>query len=882
MIIKKIPHFLIPIHILGVIFTFILLLTLAGMGWYTKQKISALEKQSALRTNVLANNELKATLSTLFKKTIILADRFSHWDETIQQLRAPTYYKYWQINRVPLSGFTPDYYDAIELYDENGFLLSESAEINMPLTVTKKKLESYVVLDIDHAHLYHQANVFSGSHDTPIGFLVIKVDLTEALDSGYFKYLDINKLIYKSSINQPVPVKDILDYFESSAVINSEFIILEELFNNTLIKISIVSLLLFLLFIAFVIKYLGLPLGNLSRQIDLIGEGTQTEIKKNRNEIITIAEFEKVYTSLNDYHKQLYLSEKDLRDSESRNRTVLETVPDAIITLNSEFTILSVNSAAEALYGYKKHLLINTAIDSLFSEDSIDKFHHAIVNFYFNSKYSNDESKQQFLGKHKSGYTFKIQCSLTSIILSGENSFLFIAKDITERKEYESRLTKLANFDSLTGLSNRALFHDRLEHAISQAKRNNKRLGLLFIDLDRFKPINDTYGHQVGDLLLTTAAKRITRCIREGDTVSRLSGDEFTIIIEGIDHEEDSAIIAKNILAALRRPYNLNGNELFITASIGITSYPEDDDNITNLIKNADTAMYRAKELGGDKYQYFTMDLNYRAEERLTLENKLRFAIDKNLFTLNYQPKININNNTISGIEALIRFNDSELGNIPPISFIPILEETGLIHRAGEWVIRTACSQYMAWHNAGFPDLRLAINLSAYQFKEDGLVDMIFNIINETKINPKNLEFEITESLLVENIEKTTKALYRLHERGIKISIDDFGTGYSSLAYLKKFPIDILKIDRSFVNDITTDNDDAIIVETIIAMARSLKLEITAEGVETREQLDFLSSRKCDEIQGYLFSRPLTSEQLVDFVDSEGWKTQNKNKPTEK
>ncbi|MFV1983362.1 MAG: putative bifunctional diguanylate cyclase/phosphodiesterase [Thiohalomonadales bacterium] len=869
---KKLPTFSIPIHVLGIIFFVMLILTMFFLGWYTNQKISTLEKQSVLKTNILAKEELKNTFSKLFKTTVALANKFSTWDETIQQLYTPTYYKYWQINRAPKSGFTPTFYDAIQLYDKEGIPLSETNERNMPLTVNSEKIESYVVLDVDHAHLYQQANINVDRNKKPIGFLVIKIDVTEALNTGFFKYLDINKLKYRSSINQAVPLKDVLDHFESTAFINREFVILDKLFNKTLFNISMASLLLFLIFLFLVVKYLGLPLGNLSKQIDLIGKGKKTSIEKTHNSFINIAEFEKVYQSLNDYHDQLYLSEKELRESELRNRTVLETVPDTIITLNSELNIISINSAAEELYGYKEDFLKYKHIDTLFSKDSIDKFHHAIANSYFSENISQDEAKLQFLGQHKTGYTFQIQCSLTSIILSGEDLYLFIAKDITERKQYETRLTQLANFDSLTGLSNRTLFHDRLEHALSQSKRNNKRLGLLFIDLDRFKLVNDTYGHQIGDLLLTTVAKRITRCIREGDTVSRLSGDEFTIIIEGIDHEEDSAVIAKNILIALRRPYNLKGNELFISASIGITTYPEDDENISNLIKNADTAMYRAKELGGDKYQFFTMDLNYRAEERLTLENKLRFALDKGLFTLNYQPRIRIKDNTISGIEALMRFHDSELGNIPPISFIPILEETGLIHRAGEWVIRTACSQYMSWKNSGFPDLRVSINLSAYQFKEDDLVDTIFNIINETKMNPKNLEFEITESVLVDNIEDTRKALVRLHDRGIKISIDDFGTGYSSLAYLKKFPIDILKIDRSFVNDITTHGDDAIIVETIIAMARSLKLEITAEGVENKEQLQFLAERNCDEIQGYFFSKPLTSEQLVDYVDSEEWK----------
>jgi len=858
---------------LGIIFIAILIMTLGFLTWYTNQKISTLEIQSIQKSNLQATEELNTSLSNIFKSSSELAFKFSRWDETIQQLQTPTYYKYWQLNRVPNSGFTPDYLDSIELYNKDGLPLSESYEMNMPLTVISDEFEPYFILNVNNVYLFQQSKIITDDDLVSLGYLVMKLDITKALNGQNYRYLDINKLENKSSINRPVQLKDIYGYFKSTAIINSEFEILEELFNNTLFNISVASLLLFLVFLSFVIKYLGVPLSNLSQQIDLIGAGDKKTFKKTKSEIINITEFDKVYRSLSDYHNQLYLSEKELRESELRNRTVIETVPDAIITLSSELNIITVNTAAEKLFGYKEETLNQQHIDTIFEKDSIFKFRYAISNSYLTANNYQDDSKQLFFCKHQSGSTFQIQCSLTAITLSGEDCYLFIAKDVTERKQYESKLTLLANFDSLTGLSNRSLFHDRLEHAISHAKRNHKKLGLLYIDLDRFKPINDTYGHQIGDLLLTTVAKRITRCIREGDTVSRLSGDEFTVILEGIDHEEDSAIIAKNILSSLRRPYNLQNNKLYNTASIGITTYPEDDLEISNLIKNADTAMYHAKELGGDKYQFFTMDLNYRAEERLSLETKLRHALDNNLFTLNYQPKINIQNNTISGIEALLRFHDDELGTIPPVSFIPLLEETGLIHRAGEWVIRTACSQYMQWYNSGFPKLRVSINLSAYQFKEDNLVDMIFDVIDETSMNPENLEFEITESLLVDNIEKTASQLSRLHQRGIKISIDDFGTGYSSLAYLKKFPIDILKIDRSFVKDIITNQDDAIIVDTIIAMARSLRLDITAEGVENLEQLNFLTSHNCNEIQGYLFSKPLTSEQLLDYVDSESWKT---------
>ncbi|MDX1810732.1 MAG: EAL domain-containing protein [Gammaproteobacteria bacterium] len=441
-----------------------------------------------------------------------------------------------------------------------------------------------------------------------------------------------------------------------------------------------------------------------------------------------------------------------------------------------------------------------------------------------------------------------------------------VSRDITERKETEERLLYLANFDSLTGLPNRALFRDRLRRAVARAQRNDSKLALFFIDLDRFKTINDSLGHHAGDQLLRSVAKRLKQFAREGDTIARLGGDEFTVILEGIQDSEDAATVAEKIIELMRPPFRLDGHQLVVSPSIGITIFPDDADDMRSLLKNADTAMYRSKENSGNCFEFYTSDMNEKAYEALVLENNLRSALDKNQFRLHYQPQIDLHSKSIIGIEALMRWEHPEQGLLNPEEFIPFIEETGLIEPIGEWVLKEACKEAKLWQEKGLPPVRVAVNLSMRQFVANDLVQKVASALEEAELDPKYLELEITESFLAQNVDQATEILHELHELGVELSIDDFGTGYSSLAYLKQFPLNTLKIDQSFVSDITTNPEAAAIAEAIIALGQSLKLNVIAEGVENEEQTFFLRGHGCDWVQGYLFSKPLPSEKIIPWM----------------
>lgn len=448
--------------------------------------------------------------------------------------------------------------------------------------------------------------------------------------------------------------------------------------------------------------------------------------------------------------------------------------------------------------------------------------------------------------------------------------------DITERKHSEERLQYMANHDPLTGLPNRALYMEHLRLALMTAKRRQRLVAVLFLDLDRFKLINDTLGHTIGDLLLKAVAEQLNVCLRRSDTVARLNstndtvarlgGDEFTLLLTDIAHAQDVPIVVQRIVSVFRAPFFIEGHELFVTPSIGISLYPNDGDTPDKLLRNADTALYRAKEQGRNNYQFYHPEMNAKVSERLAMENSLRKALEKNEFLLHYQPQIDLNTGAIVGMEALVRWHHSESGLISPAKFIPLAEETGLILPIGEWVLRTACAQNKAWQEAGLSPIRVAVNLSGRQFQQRNLVETVRRILTDTGLGAEYLELELTESILMQKIEIITSVLSEIDAMGIQISVDDFGTGYSSLSYLKRFPISTLKVDRSFVNDITTDPDDAAITSAIINMAHSLKLKVIAEGVETGDQLSFLRSLKCDGMQGYFFSRPLAAEDATKLL----------------
>jgi len=443
-----------------------------------------------------------------------------------------------------------------------------------------------------------------------------------------------------------------------------------------------------------------------------------------------------------------------------------------------------------------------------------------------------------------------------------------LEREMGERERAEERARVLAFHDALTGLPNRLLFNDRLKLALSQADRHHRKLAVLFVDLDRFKLINDSLGHSLGDILLRQVADRLITTVRHSDTVARLGGDEFTLLLPELHGPEDAARTARKILRTIRKPFSLEGREVFATPSIGIAMFPEDGEDVDTLLKNADTAMYRAKDEGRDNFQLYTSAMNVHALKRLSLESGLRRALPNRELRLWYQPVVNLADGEIHGFEALLRWQHPMLGLVPPSEFVPVAEATGLIVPIGPWVLRTACEQVRAWQETSQRPLSVAVNLSARQFEQADLTEQINRALDETGLPPETLELEIVESSAMRNAESAIKTLAQIKNTGVRISIDDFGVGYSSLSYLRRLPIDTLKIDRSFVRDITIDPGDAAIVTAVVGLARTLKLRVVAEGVETREQLDFLRRQGCDRMQGYLMSAPLPPSDCLSFIES--------------
>ena len=446
---------------------------------------------------------------------------------------------------------------------------------------------------------------------------------------------------------------------------------------------------------------------------------------------------------------------------------------------------------------------------------------------------------------------------------------VMVFHDVSMARAMTRKMTHLAQHDSLTNLPNRVLLGDRLREAIILSGRHQRKLSVLFLDLDRFKHINDSMGHVVGDRLLQSVARRLFSCVRSSDTVGRQGGDEFVVLIWEVRRAEDAAMTAAKILEALREPHRIDGHELYVSGSIGIVTYPDDGTDAETLMKKADLAMYHAKETGRDSYQFFKPAMNARAVERQSLEDSLRYAIERRELVLHYQPKVDLKSGGIIGAEALIRWRHPQRGLVPPGQFVTIAEDCGLIVPIGRWVLREACRQARAWQTAGLPPLCVAINISPVELRAPGFVTGVRTILKETGLEPRYLELELTETVLIEDSRSVADVLEELKDIGVLLALDDFGTGYSSLSHLKRFPIDTLKIDQSFVRDLTVDEDDAGIVTAVIGMGRSLHMRVVAEGVETREQLEILQEHGCPQGQGYYFCRPVPAEEFGHLLESD-------------
>lgn len=558
-------------------------------------------------------------------------------------------------------------------------------------------------------------------------------------------------------------------------------------------------------------------------------------------------------------------SEQVIWEEKERAQVTLESIGDAVITTDELGNIEYLNPVAEDITGWTSDEAKGLPLPQIFR--IFNEFTGEIAENPVDRCLREDQivglaNHTQLLNRN--GHKFPIEDS-ASPIKNREGKIIgaiLVFHDVSEKRILLDQMTYQAFHDPLTGLPNRSLFKDRLNLALAQARRNNDMLAVLFLDLDRFKLVNDMLGHAVGDKLLKDVARRLSGCVRQSDTIARLGGDEFTILLPQPKDAGDVVKFARKILNTFQKPWIHGGQEFHITTSVGIAIYPNDGKNGETLLKHADTAMYRAKDEGSNNYQLYTPTMNAKVVERLTLENGLRRGLKRQEFVLHYQPLINISNSEIIGMEALLRWQHPERGLLYPKEFISLAENTGIIISLGEWVLRKACTQNKAMQAAGLPPIRVTVNLSTLQFQQQRLVKTVKQVLEETGLEPQWLELEITESALMQDVEGAIRIIYELKRMGVLVSIDDFGTGYSSLNYLRRFPVDTLKIDRSFVQDITVTSEDAAIVSTIILLAKKLNMKVIAEGVESEEQLNFLKHNNCSEMQGFLFSLPLPAEEF--------------------
>ena len=560
----------------------------------------------------------------------------------------------------------------------------------------------------------------------------------------------------------------------------------------------------------------------------------------------------------------LTLSQEKLKHSSSLLRSTLEATADGILVVDAQGNIDDFNTQFVEMWGIPPEILrsmddtkaINFVLEQLKHPDEfVDKV---------KALYSQPTSQSKDILEFKDGRIVE-RFSQPQLLDGKPVGRVWSFRDITDHKKAEERLGYMAHHDTLTGLPNRALFYDRLSQAITRLPWHDRLAAVLFLDIDRFKLINDTLGHSTADLMLKEIGERLLKCVRDGDTVARLGGDEFTVLLVDLAAVEDISAVAQKILDSIAQPYELDGQQFYVTTSIGICIYPPDGTDSTTLLKNADSAMYAAQDRDGNNYPFYSKAMGTQSSGRLSMENALHHALERGQFMLYYQPLMDFTSGSMVGVEALLRWN-KDGAIVSPAEFIPLAEETGLIVPIGEWVLRTACAQNKAWQTQGFPPMRVAVNLSGRQLQLPQLKDTIARILQETGLQPCYLELELTESMMQSL--QATGTLRALKELGVRLAIDDFGTGYSSLSHLQRYPMHKLKIDQSFMRNLPADENNVAIVTAIVAMAQSLKLKVTAEGVETEEQLAFLRTLECDELQGYLFSRPLATADLTKLLQN--------------
>lgn len=599
-----------------------------------------------------------------------------------------------------------------------------------------------------------------------------------------------------------------------------------------------------------------------------------------------------INNALNEIHlqKQNTLMHDQLRESERLHRYLVNTSPDIIYMLDRDGHFTYINDRIETLLGYNPKELIGKHYSSLVYQRDLEAARYifnerrvgerASCNVEIRLKYKDESSQHLFDSR-----TLPVELSSVGMYTSESNSrkksytgTYGVARDITERKIAEETINFQAHHDLLTNLPNRALLRDRLGLAISQAKREQEMLAVMFLDLDRFKNINDSLGHVIGDELLQQVSTRLKSCIREGDTLARFGGDEFTLLLPKIGNgKEDISKIAQKINEVLKGPFIINGNELYVSASIGISIFPRDGKDMDTLIKHADIAMYHVKDTGKNNFKFYSTDMTTPYFQNLSLETGIHKALENNEFQLVYQPQINIKSGVIVGVEALLRWHNPAHGLITPAEFIPFAEETGMIVEVGHWVLSNACAELKRWRDAGLPEIRMSINMSARQLADKNVIKHVSNVLRDYGIPGHCLEIEITENTIMSDMDAIIHKLKNISKRGVYIAIDDFGTGYSSLSYLHKLPIHTLKIDRTFIKEVNMKHTGKSIINTIAAMGKGLNLNVIAEGVETQQQLDYLQEIDCNEAQGFLFCKPLPGDVISQLLLQEPYAVPDAN-----
>ncbi len=631
--------------------------------------------------------------------------------------------------------------------------------------------------------------------------------------------------------------------------------------THAMVIVGLAALIIGLLVAYLFARSLAKPIKLLTRVTSEIStQGTITE-RVNWN---SKDELGQLAYSFNQMLDQLDSSHAEVVDARHEVEDIIRSMADSLMVVSPDGTIVKVNEATIRQLGYSEQELIDMPIENLIAEEEALFKAMLATDMAKHGEVSNIETTLLTQDHRKIPVVFSGSVMLDN--KGRKRGVVFVAKDITERKRAEEHLNYLANHDSLTGLPNRMLFLDRISQVIPRLPWRDRYLGVLFLDLDRFKTLNDTLGHDVGDLLLKGVAERLKDCVRDGDTVARLGGDEFVIMLNDVAKKSDVAQVAKNIIKQLSVPFDLAGEEFVATTSIGVSLFPVDGNDPHVLLKNADTAMYRAKDAGRNNFKFYSSDMNEKAAQNLKLEIAIRRGLEREEFILYYQPQVSLHTGEIIGVEALARWIHPEEGLIPPFNFLPVAEETGLIVPMGEQLLYQACRQGERWNQAGLA-VKVAVNIAERQFKHVNLPKLVSKVLTETGFPPEYLDLELTEGILMDQVDQAVETLETLKEMGVSLSLDDFGTGYSSLSYLKRFAIDTLKVDRSFVMDIPKDEDDMAITRAVVEMGRSLGLQVIAEGVEDEAQLQFLKQIGCQSMQGFYFSKPVPADEVQRMLE---------------